>query len=264
VILPRLIGMVHLGPLPGSPGYRNDLDAVVDAAEADAVALADAGFEAVIVENYGDAPFFADDVPNATVAAMTRAVGAVSESTGLVTGVNILRNDASAALAIAAATGAGFIRANVLSGTMYTDQGPIVGRAAEIARLRRQLCPEVAIVADVFVKHATPPPGLTIENAARDLAERGGADAVVVSGTGTGRPLDLDELIRVRAAIDVPVLAGSGVTSETVAEILSIATGAIVGSATKVDGIAAAPVDPIRAASLIAAAGIEGTRAELP
>lgn len=264
MILPRLIGMVHLGPLPGSPGYRNDLDAVVDAAEADAVALADAGFEAVIVENYGDAPFFADDVPNATVAAMTRAVGAVSESTGLVTGVNILRNDASAALAIAAATGAGFIRANVLSGTMYTDQGPIVGRAAEIARLRRQLCPEVAIVADVFVKHATPPPGLTIENAARDLAERGGADAVVVSGTGTGRPLDLDELIRVRAAIDVPVLAGSGVTSETVAEILSIATGAIVGSATKVDGIAAAPVDPIRAASLIAAAGIEGTRAELP
>lgn len=264
MILPRLIGMVHLGSLPGSPGYRNDLQAVVDAAEADAVALADAGFEAVIVENYGDAPFFADDVPNATVAAMTRAVGAVSESTGLATGVNVLRNDASAALAIAAATGAGFVRVNVLSGTMYTDQGPIVGRAAEIARLRRQLCPEVAIVADVFVKHATAPPGLTIENAARDLAERGGADAVVVSGTGTGRPLDLDELIRVRAAIDLPVLAGSGVTSETVAEILSIATGAIVGSATKVDGIATAPVDPIRAASLIAAAGIEGTRVELP
>lgn len=264
MILPRLIGMVHLGPLPGSPGYRNDLDAVVDAAEADAAALANAGFEAVIVENYGDAPYFADDVPSATVAAMTRAVGAVSESTGLATGVNVLRNDAGAALAIAAATGAGFIRVNVLAGTMYTDQGPIVGRAAEIARLRRQLCPEVAIVADVFVKHATPPPGLTIENAARDLAERGGADAVVVSGTGTGRPLDLDELIGVRAAIDVPVLAGSGITRETVAEILSIATSAIVGSATKMDGIAAAPVDPVRAASLIAAAGIEGTRAELP
>jgi len=255
VTLPRLIGMVHLGPLPGAPEFPGDLEALVAAARADAQALAAAGFGGVVVENFGDAPFFADDVPDVTVAAMTRAVGAVIEAAAIPVGVNVLRNDALAALAIAAATGASFIRVNVLSGTMYTDQGPIIGNAARVARARAELCPEVTVLADVFVKHATPPPGLTLESAALDLADRGGADAVVVSGTGTGSPLDIRELRRVRTAIELPVLAGSGVTPETVAEILSIADGVIVGSALKVGGKATSPVDPARAADFVAAAG---------
>lgn len=253
--LPRLIGMVHLGPLPGSPGFRGDLETIVAAARGDARALDAAGFDGLVVENFGDTPFFADDVPDVTVAAMTRAVGAVIEAAAIPVGVNVLRNDALAALAIAAATGAAFVRVNVLSGTMYTDQGPIVGNAAEVARARATLCPRAAVLADVFVKHATPPPGLTLESAAQDLAGRGGADAVIVSGTGTGSPLDIRELRRVRAATDVPVFAGSGVTPETVAEILSIADGVIVGSTLKVDGLATRPVDPERAAAFIAAAG---------
>ena len=124
--------MVHLGPLPGSPQFGHDLKAVIASALADAERLEAAQFDGVMIENFGDIPFFADDVPKATIAGMTRVVSAISRHVDIPFGVNVLRNDALGALAIAAATGASFIRVNVLSGLMHTDQGPIVGRAAEV------------------------------------------------------------------------------------------------------------------------------------
>lgn len=252
--LPRLIGMVHLRALPGAPGFDGDLDAVIAAAADDAKVLATAGFGAVMVENFGDAPFFAEDVPKATIAAMTAAVGAVRAAAGVPIGVNVLRNDAPGALAVAAATGAAFIRVNVLSGTMYTDQGPITGRAADVARARQAIAPEVAVLADVFVKHATPPPGLTLEHAARDTAERAGADALVISGAGTGSATAINDLRRVRAAVGgFPLLAGSGVDANTIGEVLTVAHGAIVGTSIKEGGITTNRVDPARAAELVAA-----------
>ncbi|MEN8234632.1 MAG: BtpA/SgcQ family protein [Actinomycetota bacterium] len=252
--VPSLVGMVHLEALPGSPEFGGSMETILERARSDARLLADAGFDGIMVENFGDAPFFADDVPNVTVAAMSRAVAEVMTA-GLPTGVNVLRNDGLAALAVAAATGASFIRINVLSGTMYTDQGPIVGRAAEIARTRRTLCPDVDIMADVFVKHATPPAGLTLIDATNDLVERAGANAVVVSGAGTGAPTDLDDLRTVARQSHLPVFVGSGATPDTIASLLAIADGVIVGSAAKTGGIATNPVDPGRAASIIAAAG---------
>ncbi len=252
---PRLIGMVHLGPLPGSPRFGGDLDAIVNAAVDDARTLMDAGFDAVLVENFGDAPFFADDVPKVTVAAMTRAVMAVAEL-GTLTGVNVLRNDAAAALAVAAVTGAGFIRVNVLSGVMYTDQGAITGRAAEVARMRAALAPGVAVFADVFVKHASPPAGLTLESAAADLWERGGADAIVVSGPGTGQAVDRGHLERVAAAAPgAPLYVGSGADAASAARLLEVSTGLIVGTAIKRDAVTTAPVDAERARMLVQAVG---------
>ena len=251
---PRLIGMVHLGPLPGAPRYRGDLDAVITAAVADARTLIDAGFDGLMVENFGDAPFFADDAPKETIAAMTRVVAAVT-ALGAPTGVNVLRNDALGALAVAAASGAAFIRVNVLSGVMYTDQGVITGRAAEVARLRATIAPAVAVFADVFVKHATPPPGLSLEQATADLWERSGADAIVVSGPGTGQAVDRTHVQRVRAAApQAPLYIGSGADAGSAAELLQVCTGLIVGTAIKVDGITTAPVDPERARALVAAA----------
>jgi len=248
--------MVHLGPLPGAPRFDGDMGPVLAAALLDAHRLAGAGFDALLVENFGDAPFHADDVPKATVAAMTRAVAAIAEAVDLPIGVNVLRNDALAALAFAAATGAGFIRVNVLSGSMSTDQGTITGRAADVARLRAAICPEVTVLADVFVKHAAPPPGLSIEQAARDLHERGGADAIVVSGAGTGHPVDEGRLAAVRAAApDATIYAGSGVDATTVSDILAVCDGAIVGTAIKEGGVTTAPVDPERARALVEAAG---------
>ncbi len=251
----RLIGMVHLGPLPGAPRFDGDLDAVAKAAVADARSLAAAGFDAVMIENFGDAPFYADDVPKVTVAAMSRIAADVSREASLPIGVNVLRNDAAAALAVAAATGAAFIRVNVLSGVMHTDQGTITGRAAHLARLRAAIAPEVRVLADVFVKHATPPAGLTIERAAADLWERAGADGIVVSGPATGRPLDRARLDAVHAAVpEAPLYAGSGVDEATVADLLRTCAGVIVGTSIKHGGATAAPVDPARAAALVAAA----------
>ena len=244
--------MVHLGPLPGSPAFGGDLETVIGAAVADAETIAAAGFGGIMVENFGDAPFFSDDVPKVTVAAMSRAVAAVAQGSGLPTGVNVLRNDALAALAVAAASGAAFIRINVLSGTMYTDQGPIVGRAAEVARARAALTPDTRVMADVFVKHATPPAGLDLEHAAKDLDERGGADAIVVSGSGTGAATDPAAVRTVRAARPAPVYVGSGVTSPTVSRPPAGASAALPGSDLQHDGVATNPVDPRRAADLIA------------
>jgi hypothetical protein len=231
------------------------MSVVLERARTDTAALVEAGYDGIMVENFGDTPFFADDAPKVSIAAMALAVAEVA-SAGLPTGVNVLRNDALGALAVAAATEASFIRVNVLSGMMYTDQGPIVGRAAQIARARRQMCPGTAILADVFVKHATPPAGLSLADATTDLVERAGADAVVVSGSGTGSPTDLGDLRTVAEHSHLPVYVGSGATAATIGEILAIGDGAIVGSATKVDGITTNPVDPERAAAIVRAASL--------
>lgn len=249
---PRLIGVVHLRPLPGSPRYGGDMQALLTAATKDARTLAGAGFEALIVENFGDAPFFPDEAPPPTVAAMTRAVAEIAAAVELPVGVNVLRNDALAAMSIAAATGTSFIRVNVLVGSMFTDQGIITGRAAELARLRKNLGVDVDIVADVFVKHASPPPGLTIEDAAADTVERGMADALIVTGSATGvaPPAELAARVK-KVAPATPVLVGSGVTARTVRTMLEASDGVIVGTSLKRGGQTTAPVDPRRAKAFV-------------
>lgn len=258
--VPRgVIGMVHLAPLPGAPRWSDApgaLDAVLERATADARGLIGGGVDAILVENYGDTPFHADRVEPVTVAVMTRAVRVVVEAAaGVPVGVNVLRNDVSAALAIAAATGARFVRANVHTGGMYTDQGWVEGKAAETVRLRERLAPAVAILADVLVKHATPPAGLELTDAARDAWHRGLADGLIATGGATGSPTDLERVRVLRAAVpEAPVLIGSGVTPGTVRSALDTAHGVIVGSALEADGVAGRPVDEDRVRRLVEAA----------
>ncbi len=250
----RLIGVIHLPPLPGAPRYSGD--PALEATTRDAKELANAGFDALIVENFGDAPFYADDVPAITVAAMTRAVLAIQDAVQIPIGVNVLRNDGLAALSVAAATGAAFIRVNVYTGTMTTDQGIVSGRASEITRLRAQLGVDVAIFADVLVKHAVAPSGTTIEQVVADAVGRGLADAVIVTGDATGAPADGDMLRRAAASSGkAPVLVGSGAKEENVAELLAVAQGVIVGTSLKLDGVTTNPVDAGRAAAFVKAAG---------
>jgi membrane complex biogenesis BtpA family protein len=138
---------------------------------------------------------------------------------------------------------------------MSTDQGPITGKAAELARLKKAIAPDVAVLADVMVKHATPPPGLTIDQAATDLWERAGADGIIVSGTGTGQAIDDADLQIVHSSIpQAPLYAGSGVTADSAARILEVCAGAIVGTATKFDGVTTNQVDPERALAIVVAA----------
>ena len=252
--------MVHLLPLPGSPGFKGSVDEVLEAAVADAVTLAGAGFPALLIENFGDVPFHADRSDPETVAAMTLAARMVSDATGLPFGVNVLRNDALTALGIAAVTGATFIRVNVLTGVMYTDQGPIVGRADELARRRAVLAPGVEIWADVLVKHATPPPGLDIRQAAEDTVSRGLADAVIVSGAGTGLEPDLHEAGLARSVIPkgTRLVIGSGAEVGNLGRLAEVADTVIVGSSLKADGTAGSPLDLARVAAFVEAARHHG------
>lgn len=248
----RLIGMVHLPALPGSAGSRLKMHAIIDRAVTEAKLLAKAGFDAVVVENFGDTPFAADSVPPETIAAMSIVVDHVVRAVRVPVGVNVLRNDALAALSIAATTDAQFIRVNVLSGTCATDQGLITGRARELARRRAALAPQVRIAADVHVKHAVPLSQPDIALAAEETAHRAGADILIVSGAGTGKATDLAEVRRVRQAVpDVPLWIGSGVTAATVADYLKIADGAIVGTCLKRGGWTMAEIDPRRAADFV-------------
>ena len=252
---PTVIGMVHLRALPGSPRWEGDMAALVGAAVEDARALAEGGADALLVENHGDVPFTARRVDAATVAGMAVAVAEIRRAMPLPVGVNVLKNDVRSALAVAAATGARFVRVNVHVGVVAADQGIIESDAHDTLRYRRLLGVDVAILADVQAKHGLPLAPMPIEQEARDCYARGLADALVVSGVATGEPTPMADLKRVRGAVpEAPLLVGSGASPETVAELLSVADAVIVGTSIKRDGRLANPVDVERVRRLVAAA----------
>lgn len=231
--------------------------AVVRRAVADARAIAEAGMDACIVENYGDAPFFKADLPAETVAALTRCVVEVAGAVRIPVGVNALRNDARAALGICAAAGARFLRVNVHVGAQLTDQGIIEGRAAETLRLKAAWGGDIGILADVGVKHSAPLAPRPLHEEASDAVHRGMADAVVVTGSATGQaadPADYEDAKKSGA----PVLAGSGVTEATVRRTLERVDGVIVGTAIKKRGVPEEAVDVRAARRFVGAAGRKG------
>jgi membrane complex biogenesis BtpA family protein len=225
-----LFGMVHLGPLPGAPLFSS-MDEVLELALHDARAIVDGGCDGLVIENFGDRPFTRGRVEAETVAAMTRVVSAVAAVVKVPFGVNVLRNDALSALAVAAATGASFIRVNVHTGAAVTDQGIIEGDAYATLRKRASLAPDVLIFADYLVKHATP----MGEVSAKDLRLRGLADAIIVTGSETGAAADPSRIEELRGHVDAPLLVGSGLSAENAARFAD-ADGAIVGTSLKTDG----------------------------
>lgn len=241
-----VIGMVHLRPLIGAPRFDGDVAAVRDAALRDAEALQAGGVHGLMIENFGDVPFYRDRVPAETIAHMTAVAAAVGAGVDVPMGVNVLRNDAEAALAIARAVGAAFVRVNVLHGTAAADQGLIEGRAAALMRKRRELGAEgVKVLADVRVKHAKPVVERDIGDEARELVHRCLADGVIVSGAATGAAVELERLRQVREAVGaaVPVWIGSGADTASAAALAELADGVIVGTHFKRNGDVAQPVD---------------------
>jgi membrane complex biogenesis BtpA family protein len=257
-----IIGVVHLLPLPGSPRWNGQIESICARAEQEAVALASGGVDGIIVENMFDAPFTKGSLDPSTVCAFTLAVNRVMALCDLPIGINCLRNDGMAALAIAVATGAQFVRVNVFSGAMVTDQGIIEGQARDLLMYRRSLQAEksVKIFADILVKHATPLGwSHDIKLIAKDTFQRGGADALIVSGTATGSPPDLIDLQMVKEALpDCPLLIGSGSTNENIQELLKVADGTIVASSLKREGILENPIDVNRARALVKKARAKG------
>lgn len=247
----RLIGVVHLPALPGSPRSALPLAACIDAGVRDAIALADGGADGIIIENFHDVPFRAGAVDPHTIAAMTAAALAIRATVDCAIGINVLRNDASAALGIALAADASFIRVNVHTGAMLTDQGIISGCADETLRLRRLLDAEhIQIFADVLVKHAVALGPVTLEDAVRDAVERGLADAIIVTGAATGSAAAAADVERATSATGVPVFVGSGVRADNVNSVVPPASGVIVGTWVKQDGVVTNPVDVERVRAL--------------
>jgi membrane complex biogenesis BtpA family protein len=242
--LPQLIGVVHLRPLPGSPGFEGDVSSVASACARDAQVLSDAGFDGIVVENYGDVPFEPGAVAPVTIAAMTRcALAARVAAPSLALGLNVLRNDARAALGVAVAVGASFIRVNVHTGARLTDQGLVEGQAHLTLRERKALgATDVRLLCDVDVKHSAPLAARPLKEEAQDLVLRGGADGVLVTGSGTGRGVALRDLDEVLGAVSAPVLVASGVTESSLGAIRR-AHGVIVGSCLRADGKAGGRID---------------------
>ena len=242
--------------LPGSPRNELSLNAILDWVLRDADALARGGIDALMLENFGDAPFYPRRVPAHTVAYMTTLGREVKRTFGLPMGINILRSDAESAIAVAAAVPAEFIRVNVHTGARLTDQGVIEGTAHETLRYRRLLGSPIRILADIDVKHSAPIAVRRLQDEVEEMLSRGGADAVIVTGSATGKQTAIDDLRSAKAAAgDAPVFAGSGVDAQNVGAILQIADGVIVGTAFKRDGVTTSPVEFSRVKAFVDVVG---------
>ncbi|MBS0287340.1 MAG: BtpA/SgcQ family protein [Proteobacteria bacterium] len=231
-----IIGCIHLLPLPGAPLYDGNLDRVYEQALLEATILEREGVHGLIIENFRDQPFFPKHVPTETVAALSSISREVIKETKLPTGINVLRNDGEAAMAIATAVGAQFIRVNVFMGAIVSEQGVIEGISHQVLRLRSSLKSSVLIFADVGVKHAAPLASRGLAMEAKDAQNRGLADALIVSGELTGAPTDLNDVATVRENSSLPILIGSGATAENVHQYYDKVDGIIVGSYFKKEG----------------------------
>ena len=253
-----VIGMLHLLPLPGAPRYGSSLEPVRSALLRDPELLAQGGVHGLMIENFGDAPFYPARVPAHVVAHMTALATEVKrKAPQLPLGINVLRNDGMSALAIAHAVGADYIRVNVLCGVRVADQGLLHGIAHDLLRLRAELgATRIKIFADVDVKHSAPLAARPLVDEVNDTIHRGLADALIASGAGTGKPTDPEKARAVKAAAkSTPVFLGSGVTPDSLPALLPHADGFIVGTYFKRDGDPSNPVDPQRLRQLMRAIG---------
>ena len=233
-----LIGMVHLRALPGTPRHELPIDEIERIALHEAMLLADAGFDAVLIENMHDLPYLNRQVGPEIVSAMTRISTVIRSAVECPVGIQVLAGANQAALAIAHCCQLDFIRAEAFVHAHVADEGLMNADAAELLRERTRLGAEhVAVIADIRKKHASHAITADLTLADHACAARfSGADAVIVTGNATGQPVDTADLESVRNATDLPVIVGSGATAQSIPDLMNRAHGVIVGSDLKVDG----------------------------
>lgn len=247
-----VIGMVHLGALPGAPLHdvTAGLEGLVGAARADLVALQNAGFDAVMFGNENDRPY-EFNVDTASTAAMAYVIGRLRPEIVRPFGVNVLW-DPMSSIALAAGTGAAFVR-EIFTGSYASDMGPWTPDAGAAMRYRNRLgCNGLAMLYNVSAEFADSLDRRALPDRARSAVFSSIPDAVLVSGQITGEAAALSDLEAVKRVLpDTPVLANTGVKHDTVADVLRVADGCIVGSALKVDGHTWNAVDPERASDFM-------------
>lgn len=250
-----LIGMIHLRPLPGAPRYDAGagVASIYEQGLREGRLLAQAGFDGIIVENGGDVPFLPPGSIGAeTIAALAVATQQLRSELTIPIGVNCLANAGDASLAVAVSAGGAFVRINQWVNAYVANEGLIEGQAGRISRYRRAIGADaISIWADIQVKlgsHAITA-DRTLAEQARD-ADFFDADALIVTGRRLADPPIFADVEAIREASSLAVIVGSGVDEHNVADLLSVADAAIVGSSLKAAGVwwgemSAAAVDAV-------------------
>jgi len=244
-----MVGMVHVGALPGTPLASLPVCALVAQAVKEAKLLASAGFDAVLIENMHDRPYLRQEVGPEVVSAMAAVLDAVRSAIDKPLGVQVLAGANVEAMAVAMAGGARFIRAENFVFAHVADEGLMPDAdAARLLRYRREIgADHVRVFADVKKKHASHAITADVDLAeAARAAAFSGADGVVVTGIATGRPAAIEDVREVSAAVEIPVAVGSGVNLENLHDLWELADVFIVGSFLKRGGQWHQPPDPDR------------------
>jgi len=246
-----LIGMIHVGALPGTPAQSRSLDDVSAQAVAEAQMLTEAGFDGVMIENMHDRPYLKRAVGPEIIAAMACIGQAVKAATALPLGVQVLAGANRAALAVALAAGGSFVRVEGALFAHVADEGWMDADAGELLRYRRQIGAErVAVFVDIKKKHSAHAVTADVDLVATArAAEFFLADGVVVTAGEAGQAAAPDEVEATARAIAIPTFVGSGVTPDNIGDYPE-ATGLIVGSCLKEDGRWDGPMDASRLAAM--------------
>lgn len=252
---PTIWGMIHVPPISGSKNASKSFKEVIDFCLQDAKILFENGIKCFFIENFGDAPFPKNNVEPHVIAALTTIIDELKfHFPEIKIGVNVLRNDALAALAIATITDCTAIRVNILTHARLTDQGIIEGCSYELHNYKKQLNSTVEIWADVEVKHSYPLAEIPISDAILDMFERGGASKIIFTGTRTGSEAQLQTL---REVVDAKIISpdniviGSGISEKNIETFLPYAKNFIVGSSLKLHNHIFNHIDPLKVLSLM-------------
>lgn len=252
-----LIGMVHVGALPGTPRSAESVGVIASRAAEEAALLVSLGFDAVLIENMHDAPYLMRRVGPEIVAGMSAVAGEVRRAVSCPVGIQILAGVNDAAVAVAHACGLVFVRAEGFVFASVADEGVMPeADAGPLLRYRRAIgAAGVKVLADIKKKHSSHAitADVDIAETAR-AAEFFGADGVIVTGAATGRETSLKDLRAVRDATTLPLLVGSGATEANVGAMLGVADGVIVGSSIKEGGLWSRAIDPRLARRFVEAA----------
>jgi uncharacterized protein len=250
-----IIGVIHVGALPGTPRGSQSVSELVDSARNEARVYRETGVDGLIVENMHDVPYMRGEVGPEIVAAMAAIGVAVKNEGGLPVGVQILAGANIEAMAVAHAAGLDFIRAEGFAYAHVADEGLIQASAAKLLRYRKMIGAErVQVWTDVKKKHAAH--AITADVSLGDTAETVefmGADCVIVTGSATGKAPKLEDVQEAKSHCGLPVFLGSGISEHNIAGFYGYADGFIIGTAFKVDGLWSNTIDPLRVTSFMKA-----------
>jgi membrane complex biogenesis BtpA family protein len=243
-----VIGVIHVGALPGTPRSSQSVAELVRIARDEARVYREGGVDGVIIENMHDVPYLKGAVGPEIVAAMTAIGLEVKSECGLPVGIQILAGANIEAMAVTHAAGLDFIRAEGYAYAHVADEGIIEASAAKLLRFRKMIGAErVQVWTDVKKKHSAH--AITADVSLGQTAETVefmGADCVIVTGSVTGEAPKVAEVKEAKSHCNLPVFLGSGISEANIKEFYNEADGFIIGSAFKVDGLWSNTIDPAR------------------